>query len=86
MLEHFIANRQATENVALRYASKDSNDVIGKTNLHVRFEHSLTQEKFHIVYSLAVSIFLETSLIDKNIFGILPQSRNVVPCTSKPVS
>lgn len=74
------------ENVHLFSASKDSIDVIGKFNLHVRIVDSLTKATFHILDKLAVNILLVTSFINDDILGKLRQSKKLVPCKSKPVS
>lgn len=40
----------------------------------------------HIVDKQVANIFIGNSFIEENILGILPQSKKVVPCISKPVS
>lgn len=86
MHDHYTVRRQAAECVYIRFASKESINVIEKIELHVSIGDSSTKAAFNIVDKIAINILLGTSIIDENILGILPQSNEVVPCDSKTVS
>lgn len=54
--------------------------------MNVRIGYFLTKAAFLILNKLSVNICLQTSFIDENILGMLPQSKKVIPYNSKPVS
>lgn len=84
--QHFTANRRVAGNVQLRSTSFRINFYHRIINLHVCIRGFSTQSTAHIADKLAVNILFETNVIDQNILGILPQSKKVVSCSSKPVS
>lgn len=44
-------------------------------DLQVRIGDSLKQATFHIVDKVVVNVLFGTNFMDKNIFGLLPQSK-----------
>lgn len=84
--EQWTVHRQASEIVHFCFASRDSIDVVGKTDLHVCTGDFLSKTIFPFVNLLAVNFLLRTIFFNENIRGILLQPKKVVPCNSKAVS